>query len=264
MANPKISLITCTYFRPDLLRRTIQSVQKQSMEDYEHLIISDHCPFAEFVYSEFSDDKRIKFIKNSQPHIYNLGACSFNIGIENSKSKYISYVLDDDILYENHLEEHVNGLKNSNNSWFHSNFDNIEFNEPNNTVKNIVSLDYKTICDMALKLRERDGFRPMSFDVGALCHRQNINLRWTPQSKMAGGWEDTVFMSKLGVDQKDMIYTTIKVNWGGIHRKTTKGLNETYFDKLMKKVKVNSDSYGGYELIEDPLVYPEFKNTLYG
>ena len=79
MKNPKISLITCSYFRPDLLRRTIQSVQKQQFEDYEHIIVSDHCPFTEHVYNDFKEDNRINFIKNINPHIYNLGACSFNI-----------------------------------------------------------------------------------------------------------------------------------------------------------------------------------------
>jgi GT2 family glycosyltransferase len=79
---PKISLITCTYWRPDLLRRAIQSVQKQPFEDYEHIIISDHCPFAKHVYNDFKDDKRIKFYEVEAPYIYNLGAISFNLGIE--------------------------------------------------------------------------------------------------------------------------------------------------------------------------------------
>ena len=59
MKNPKISLITCSYFRPDLLRRTIQSVQKQQFEDYEHIIVSDHCPFTEHVYNDFKEDSAI-------------------------------------------------------------------------------------------------------------------------------------------------------------------------------------------------------------
>ena len=49
MSKPKITLITCTYYRPDLLRRTIQSVQQQTLQDYEHIIVADHCPFAQHV-----------------------------------------------------------------------------------------------------------------------------------------------------------------------------------------------------------------------
>ena len=78
MSKPKISLITCSYFRPDLLRRAIQSVQKQTFQDYEHIIISDHDPFTEHVYNDFKEDSRIKFFEVEKPYIYNLGAVSFN------------------------------------------------------------------------------------------------------------------------------------------------------------------------------------------
>ena len=263
MKTPKISLITCSYFRPDLLRRTIQSVQKQQFEDYEHIIVSDHCPFTEHVYNDFKEDNRINFIKNINPHIYNLGACSFNIGIENSKSPYISYVLDDDILYDNHLLEHFNMLKKGT-EWAHSRFDNIEFLEPQNTVKNILQLSFEDIYEKALILRKRDGDRSKSFDVGALCHLSSINNRWIPQCE-SSGWEDTVFMANLGVDKKEGNYTTCKVNWGGIHRKDTKGLDKEYYELLMSKLVKDKDYYSGYKLTDDtPYVYPDLKNSLYG
>jgi glycosyltransferase involved in cell wall biosynthesis len=258
--NPKISLLTCTYYRPDLLRRAILSVQNQEFEDYEHLIISDHCPFAESVYNEFKGDNRIKFLRTPSPHIYNLGACAFNKGIEEANSNYISYLLDDDILYPNHLREHYEGLKN--NKVFHTLFDNIEFKEPTNTVKNILSKSYTEICDMALNLRQRDGLRPHSFDVGALCHEKNIPTKWIPQS-LQSGWEDSEFIKELKITSKHEVYTTIKVNWGGIHRKNSKGLDSEYYNLLMGKLVVNKNSYGGFQLINQPYVYPELKNTLY-
>jgi len=263
MSKPKITLITCTYYRPDLLRRTIQSVQQQTLQDYEHIIVSDHCPFARHVYDDFKTDTRIKFIENLSPHIYNLGAVSFNIGIENAKTNCISYVLDDDILYPNHLQEHYDGLKN--NDVYHTSFDNIEFKEPNNTVKNIVSMSYSDICKQALIIRKRDGLLPHNFDVGALCHKKDLhNLNWIPQCELSVGWEDSVFIGNLGIDSKNTTYTSIKINWGGIHRKNTKGLDQEYYNKLMKKLDIDNNSYTGYRLIDQPYVYPELKDTLYG
>ena len=262
MNKPKISLVTCTYFRPDLLYRTIQSVQKQTFEDYEHIIVSDHCPFAEHVYNEFKQDKRIRFIKNTNEYIYNLGACSFNIGIEAARSDYISYVLDDDILYSNHLQAHYDGLLEDV-EWFHTSYDNIEFKEPHNTVRNILSINFKEIYERALEIRKRDGALPRNYDVGSLCHKKSISLRWTPQEQLGSSWEDTAFMNKLGVNGKNSEYTSVKVNWGGIHRKKTKGLDQEYYDLLMNKLKEDKRCYANYKLIDQPFVFPELKNTLY-
>ena len=263
MKNPKITLITCTHYRPDLLRRAIQSVQKQTLQDYEHLIISDHCPFAEHVYNDFKEDTRIKFHKTPSPHIYNLGACAFNKGIEEAKSEYISYLLDDDVLYPNHLEEHFNMLKKGT-KWAHSHWDNIYFEEPQNIVKNIIQLSFEDIYEKALIQRKKHGDRPNNLDVGALCHLGSIDNRWVPQCK-SSGWEDTVFMNSLGVNKKEGNYTTCKINWGGIHRKDTKGLDKEYYKLLRSKLIKDKDCYSGYKLITTtPYGYPELKNTLYG
>ena len=109
--NPKITVITPTYYRPDLLRRTILSVQNQSFQQYEHIIISDHCPHAKLVYDEFKSDKRIKFIENTSPHVSNAGSVGKNIGIENANSNIICYCDDDNVYLPNHLS-----IKNSQNS----------------------------------------------------------------------------------------------------------------------------------------------------
>ena len=74
MNKPKISIITATHYRPDLLARCIKSVQSQTMTDYEHIIFSDHCPKAAQVYEYFKDDKRIRFFENPKEHVPNHGA----------------------------------------------------------------------------------------------------------------------------------------------------------------------------------------------
>jgi len=262
MKAPKITLITCTYYRPDLLRRAIQSVQKQTLQDYEHLIISDHCPFAEHVYNDFKEDTRIRFFKTPDPYIYNLGACAFNKGIKEAKSEYISYLLDDDILFPNHLEEHYQQLINGD-TWGHSNMDNVVFESPHNNVKNILSYSYKELQAKAYIRRKQDGPKPQNYDVGALCHKKNIDTKWIPQCECSG-WEDTVFMNGLGVNKKRGEYTMIKLNWGGIHRKNTKGLDSEYYDILTSKLTEDSTHYSGYRLnAKTPYAYPELKNKLY-
>ena len=263
MNNPKISLITCTHFRPDLLRRAIQSTQRQTLQDYEHLIISDHCPFAEHVYNDFKQDTRIRFIKTPEPYMYNLGARAFNTGIEAANSKYISYLLDDDILYTNHLQEHYNQLVDNENEWGHSNWDNVRLEDTTYaSVKHIVSLSFKELQDMSYDNRNTNNSN-IRLDVGALCHKKDISVKWPLQSELNGSWEDTVFMNHLGVNSKTGDYTMVKISWGGIHKKDTKGTDLEYYKLLMNKLEIDKTSYGGYKLIDQPYVYPELKNTLY-
>ncbi len=263
MKTPKISLITCTHFRPDLLRRAIQSTQRQTFQDYEHLIISDHCPFAEHVYNDFKQDTRIRFIKNPEPYMYNLGARSFNTGIEAANSKYISYLLDDDILYPNHLQEHYNQLSNNDTKWGHSHQDNIWLEDTiYESVKHIVSYKFKELQDQSYDNRDTNNSRSR-LDVGALCHIKDISVKWPLQSELKGGWEDSIFMNHLGVNSKSGDYTMVKLNWGGIHKKDTKGTDLEYYKILMNKLAIDKTSYSGYKLIDQPYVYPELKNTLY-
>ena len=49
MKTPKVSIITSTHYRPDLLRVCIQATQMQDWDDYEHIIVADHCPYAKKV-----------------------------------------------------------------------------------------------------------------------------------------------------------------------------------------------------------------------
>jgi len=101
---PKITIITPTHYRPDLLRRCIQSVQLQTFNEYEHIIVADHCPYAFSVYKEFASDKRIRFINNEQPHVPNVGSVGKNIGVNNAKSDIIAYCDDDNVLLPNHTQ----------------------------------------------------------------------------------------------------------------------------------------------------------------
>ena len=106
----KITVITPTRRRPDLLYKCIKAVQKSTFNDYEHIIIGDHCLWAKRVYDMFSNDSRIKYFETPSPHIWNAGASGKNIGIKNSTSNYIVYCDDDNIMLPNHLEVMYNEL----------------------------------------------------------------------------------------------------------------------------------------------------------
>ena len=260
--KPKITIVTSSYWRPDLLHRTIQSVQNQTFQDYEHIVVSDHDPFTEYVCNDFKDDDRIRFIEVQKPYEYNLGSVSFNVGLDNAKSDYFCYVLDDDILCENHLKEHYNHLRKGN-AIGHSEFKQINFNEPNNTAKFIASTSLETLQNM-------NTHNINCRDVSRLSHTVEIGKtnKWKTQTELDCGWEDNVFMEGIGLGQHHFIneVTTIKCQWGGISRsKETKGVDKEYYDALMSKVVKDNNTFSGYRLESDtPYVYPELKNSLFG
>ena len=266
--KPKISLITCSYWRPDLLRRAILSVQRQTLQDYEHLIVADHCPFTKLVCDEFANDKRIKFIEVTGPYVYNLGAVPFNLGIASAKADIICYLLDDDILYENHLEHHYNYyIDNPTAKAYHSKWNCATLIAPYNTVMNICS---KNTLDIEKCMTDK--FSYPGLDVCAISHTRHIGVDWIPQSQLKRGWEDNVFMGEIGItaeakSRSDMSdSTTLKLSWGGISRsKNTKGVDQEYYDALMSKLSVDSTKNSGYKVIDsNPYVYNNLKDTLYG
>ena len=108
--KPKISIITPTRRRPDLLYRCIKAIQLSTLQEYEHIIVGDNCTYAKQVCDLFLDDKRIKYYETPSPHVWNAGASGKNIGISKSTTEYIVYCDDDNIMLPNHLEVMYNEL----------------------------------------------------------------------------------------------------------------------------------------------------------
>lgn len=102
-----VCVLMTTYNRYDTIADSIQSVVSQTYKDWTLIIVNDGGEDISELINLF-DDPRIKY--------YNLShrgkpAC-LNYAIENSKSKYIAYLDDDDKYFPNHLEVLVTYLEN--------------------------------------------------------------------------------------------------------------------------------------------------------
>lgn len=108
---PQVSVITPTKNRFSLLCETMDSVQAQSFQDWEHLIIDDGSDdgTAEEVARRAAADLRIRYIKRRGE---NAGAniCR-NIGIREAQADLIVFLDSDDLLAPNCLDQRVAKMK---------------------------------------------------------------------------------------------------------------------------------------------------------
>lgn len=96
--NPKISVITPTHYRNELLRETIESVLHQDYEPVEHIVVDDSGEgHAKPVTEEYDEVDYIDRDENGG------WAAAYTTGIEASTGEYIQFLDDDDLLLSGKL-----------------------------------------------------------------------------------------------------------------------------------------------------------------
>ena len=107
---PKVSIVLPCYNGEKYLRESINSIIKQTYQDWE-LIIVDDCSVdrsLEIAYEYMKNDSRIKVIHNETNCKL---PCSLNIGFANATGELLSWTSDDNIYYPEALEIMVDALK---------------------------------------------------------------------------------------------------------------------------------------------------------
>ncbi|AQA01858.1 glycosyl transferase [Mycobacterium sp. MS1601] len=106
MSAPTVTVITPTYNSETYIKATIQSVQAQSMGDWEMVIVDDRSTdgTCELVKQLAQSDQRIRLINQRE----NLGAGpARNRAVENARGRFIAYLDSDDIWFPEKLERQV-------------------------------------------------------------------------------------------------------------------------------------------------------------
>lgn len=133
MKTPLVSVLTITYNRADLIPRCIESIQRQTFRDYEHIIVDGNSTdnTAEVVLS-YKDD-HIKYIKLDKkgPAVQMEAAFNASVG------DLVTFLDDDDEYLPEKLEKQVNFMKSKSSSvgltycWM-SYFDAVNYTPPKN------------------------------------------------------------------------------------------------------------------------------------
>ena len=108
---PLVSVVIPTYNRGRVIGRAIESVLRQTFSDFELIIVDDGSTDNSCEIVGLYDDSRIRLIRNTQ----NQGAnfCR-NIGIKESKGKYIAFQDSDDEWTTDKLEVHIRYMQENN------------------------------------------------------------------------------------------------------------------------------------------------------
>lgn len=101
--RPKVTVITATHNRADVLPKAIKSVLSQSVTDFEYIIVADNCTDnTEEVVKSFNDPRMRLLVNKDNPQ--KTHCRPFNIALKESKGEYIAYLDDDNEFYSYHLE----------------------------------------------------------------------------------------------------------------------------------------------------------------
>lgn len=108
--SPLVSVVLRTYKRPNMVGRAIESVLKQTYENFELLVIDDHSPdeTPEIVREYEAQDDRLRYIRNEENkgHVITL-----NIACREATGEYIAFLDDDDVWLPEKLSTQVERLE---------------------------------------------------------------------------------------------------------------------------------------------------------
>ena len=112
--DPLVSIIIATYNRGQLLvERTLPSIFEQTHENFEVLIVGDHCIDNTAELLAQVDDPRVRFYDLPKRGTYPSdmtsrwfvqGVVPRNKGLELARGKWFGWISDDDLLLPNHIE----------------------------------------------------------------------------------------------------------------------------------------------------------------
>ncbi len=135
--NRMVSIVTPVYNAEDFIEETIKSVQDQSYENWEMLLVDD-CSTdksVELIKKLSKTDKRLKLFKNKT----NSGAAkSRNVGTTNAKGRYVAFLDADDLWKPEKLKKQLEFMDKKNSLFSYTDYEFADENGKPNGKKVVV------------------------------------------------------------------------------------------------------------------------------
>lgn len=115
MSTPIVSVIIPTFNRFDFLLNSIESVNSQTIKDFEIIVVNDGSDDERYYKNNLGHNvKKIDLKKNQKQEIGFVSDGHIrNFGIQEAEGKYIAFLDDDDIWLPRKLELQINALEHS-------------------------------------------------------------------------------------------------------------------------------------------------------
>jgi len=99
---PLVSVTSPTYNRADTILRAIESVQNQTLRDWELLVVDDGSTddTAGLIAARYAGEPRLKLIRQENHGV----SAARNAGLRASSGKYLAFIDSDDEFLPHHLE----------------------------------------------------------------------------------------------------------------------------------------------------------------
>ena len=125
--NDLVSIITPSYNTNKFIGKTIESVQAQTYQNWEMIIVDDcSTDDTDSVVDRYLIDERIKYIKNEK----NSGAAlSRNRAIREAKGKWIAFIDSDDLWHPEKLEKQIHFMEKNGYYFSYTNYEEIDEND---------------------------------------------------------------------------------------------------------------------------------------
>jgi glycosyltransferase involved in cell wall biosynthesis len=98
---PRISIVTSTYNRSNVLRYAVESVRRQSETDWELLIVGDHCTDDTAAVVASYADPRVTF--TNLPRNHGEQSAPNNAGVALARGELVAFLNHDDLWFSDHL-----------------------------------------------------------------------------------------------------------------------------------------------------------------
>ena len=168
-----VSIITPTFNSERFIAETILSVQAQTYQDWEMIIVDD-CSTdktAEIVASFQEKDSRIKYFYNST----NKGsALSRNLALQKAKGKWIAFLDSDDLWLPEKLEKQIEFMTKNN---FHFSYTNYCEIDENSKETGILITGPKVITDKLMKAYCWPGCLTVMYDAEKVGIMQTVDIK---------------------------------------------------------------------------------------
>lgn len=230
-----ISVLMPTYNQGAFISRAIASLQLQTFQNWELVIINDgSSDYTAEVVKDYLKDERIRYYENAQNK--GLGVC-LNMGLDRSNYNLIAYLPSDDIYFADHLASLYKTIRSDKGTILA--YAGVQYNYEDNPTASAAESATGKIAGYSLQLVQ-------------VLHRKTLN-RWIEREELVTDSLDRMFWDKLFEQGKQINTKKISCEWVSHPEQRHKIIQETSGGGIY--------TYKQYYQVKQPLIYHSTKGN---